>query len=99
MTQNKEQAASRPGWRGPGMAKASKSSQKSRAQKASDSKPSNSSAVEVSRVPAELQQQILNIYKHTFSSLLEGSADALKPLLQEVKQTLFERDFERAFGR
>jgi 25S rRNA (uracil2843-N3)-methyltransferase len=81
------------------MAKASKSSQKSRAQKASDSKPSNSSAVGVSQVPAELQQQILNIYKHAFSSLSEGGADALKPLLQEVKQALFERDFERAFGR
>jgi 25S rRNA (uracil2843-N3)-methyltransferase len=42
---------------------------------------------------------MLNIYKYAFSSLLEGGADAIKPLLQEVKQALFERDFERAFGR
>lgn len=80
------------------MAKTHKGSQKPKASKATESKTSGST-VEESRVPAELQQQILNIYKHTFSGLVEEGTDALKPLLQEVKQALFERDFERAFGR
>lgn len=81
------------------MAKKPKGSQKSKAPKSKEIKPSKASIPEKSRVPTELQQQILNTYKYAFSGLSEGGADALKPLLQEVKQALFERDFERAFGR
>jgi 25S rRNA (uracil2843-N3)-methyltransferase len=100
MIQGKKDAGSRPGWRGPGLTKTSKGPQKPKASKFSENRTSEASSVsEESRVPVELQQQILNIFKHTFPSLSQGGVDALKPLLQEVKQALFERDFERAFGR
>jgi 25S rRNA (uracil2843-N3)-methyltransferase len=99
MTQDGREAGSRPGWRGPGLTKTHKGPQKPKASKATDNKTSSSSTTEELRVPVQLQQQILNVFKHTFQSLAEGGADALKPLLQEVKQALFDRDFERAFGR
>jgi 25S rRNA (uracil2843-N3)-methyltransferase len=100
MTQDRKDAGARPGWRGPGSAKPAKGSQKSKASKVSENMTTEVHATtEKSRVPAELQQEILNIYKHTFSGLTEGGIEPLKLLLQGVKQALYERDFERAFGR
>lgn len=99
MTKDSGETGSRPGWRGLGSTKP-KSSQKPKASKVSERKTSGPPAAAVeSLVPAELQQQLLNIYKHAFPSLAEKGIDALKSLLQEVKQALFERDFGRAFGR
>lgn len=48
-------------------------------------------------VPLKLQQLTLNVFKDTFPDIL--SSDILQALLQEIKSALFERDFERAFGR
>lgn len=48
------------------------------------------------KVSAELQQHLLNVFRDSFPEILDS--DALKPLLQEVKTALYERDFTRAFG-
>lgn len=42
------------------------------------------------------QQLILNVFQHTFSDLLRS--DTLGAALQEVKQALFNREFDKAFG-
>jgi len=42
------------------------------------------------------QQQMLNIFSHTFSSVL--SSTTFTSTLRSVKQALFDRDFARAFG-
>ncbi|KAF2490108.1 hypothetical protein BU16DRAFT_429463, partial [Lophium mytilinum] len=47
-------------------------------------------------IPFELLQLLLNIFKNSFAHLLESD---FAPLLQEVKQHLFNRDFAQAFGR
>ncbi|KAF2806586.1 uncharacterized protein BDZ99DRAFT_98331 [Mytilinidion resinicola] len=47
-------------------------------------------------IPFELLQLLLNIFKNSFAQLLESD---FAPLLQEVKQHLFNRDFAQAFGR
>ncbi|PBP19860.1 hypothetical protein BUE80_DR009334 [Diplocarpon rosae] len=48
-------------------------------------------------VPLKLQQLTLNIFKDAFPELL--GSDTLQALLQEVKAALYDRDFDRAFGR
>ncbi|KAL2073443.1 hypothetical protein VTL71DRAFT_10767 [Oculimacula yallundae] len=48
-------------------------------------------------VPLKLQQRALNIFKDTFPDIL--ASETLQSLLQEVKGCLYERDFERAFGK
>ncbi|KAF1921634.1 hypothetical protein BDU57DRAFT_56358 [Ampelomyces quisqualis] len=47
-------------------------------------------------IPLELQQLLLNIFKNSFS---ERFATDIKPLLQEVKGHLYNRDFATAFGK
>jgi len=47
-------------------------------------------------IPQELQQLLLNVFKHSFDERLRTD---LQPLLQEVKGHLFNRDFEAAFGK
>lgn len=49
-----------------------------------------------SPIPIELQQLLLNIFKDTFSDRLESN---IKPLLQEIKGHLYNRDFLTAFGK
>jgi len=51
-------------------------------------------------LPLELQQSLLNIFSYSFPHLLNPIAtqDVLKPLLQKVKQHLYDRDFAAAFG-
>jgi 25S rRNA (uracil2843-N3)-methyltransferase len=92
MTQNSKETRSRPGWRGPGMTKSTKKPQIQQT-------PKSKTLDEEPLIPVDLQQQLLNVFRNTFSSLSQGGAENVKPLLQEVKQALFERDFARAFGR
>ncbi|KAH7067702.1 hypothetical protein BKA63DRAFT_123138 [Paraphoma chrysanthemicola] len=47
-------------------------------------------------IPVELQQLLLNIFKDSFA---ERFATDIKPLLQEVKGHLYNRDFAAAFGK
>ncbi|KAF2252005.1 hypothetical protein BU26DRAFT_516722 [Trematosphaeria pertusa] len=49
-----------------------------------------------STIPLELQQLLLNIFKNAFSQCFESD---IKPLLQEVKGHLYNRDFLAAFGK
>jgi 25S rRNA (uracil2843-N3)-methyltransferase len=50
----------------------------------------------VSTIPLELQQLLLNIFRDSFAERLQSD---IKPLLQEVKGHLFNRDFATAFGK
>jgi len=47
-------------------------------------------------IPQELQQLLLNVFRHSFDERLRTD---LQPLLQEVKGHLFNRDFGAAFGK
>lgn len=84
-----------PGWKGPAYVKKAdpRASSKSKApvpveEENEEPEPS---------VPVELQQNLLNIFRDTFPELLDSNE--LKPTLQEVKNALYERDFNRAFGK
>jgi 25S rRNA (uracil2843-N3)-methyltransferase len=82
-----------PGWKGPGYVKKADS-------KPSKPKPVPEEVIEPDHQPevsVELQQALLNVFKDKFSDIL--LSDTLKPLLQEVKTALYERDFARAFGK
>ncbi|KAL1628074.1 hypothetical protein SLS56_006004 [Neofusicoccum ribis] len=48
------------------------------------------------KIPLQLQQLLLNIFRDAFPSRFGSD---LKPLLQEVKQHLYNRDFLTAFGK
>jgi 25S rRNA (uracil2843-N3)-methyltransferase len=47
-------------------------------------------------IPLDLQQLLLNIFKDSFSERFETD---IKPLLQEIKGHLYNRDFGAAFGK
>ncbi|KAI9861805.1 MAG: hypothetical protein M1824_001916 [Vezdaea acicularis] len=47
-------------------------------------------------IPIELQQSLINIFKNAFDATFTAS---LQPTLQEVKQHLYNRDFQAAFGK
>jgi 25S rRNA (uracil2843-N3)-methyltransferase len=47
-------------------------------------------------IPLELQQLLLNIFKASFAERFDAD---IKPLLQEVKSHLYNRDFATAFGK
>jgi 25S rRNA (uracil2843-N3)-methyltransferase len=49
-----------------------------------------------SPIPIELQQLVLNVFRDAFATRLESD---IRPLLQEVKGHLYNRDFLTAFGR
>jgi 25S rRNA (uracil2843-N3)-methyltransferase len=85
-----KETSSRPGWRGPGYLK------KPEKPKGRTAAERSNSSISEHVIPIELQQLLLNIFRDTFPNTL--SSDTLKPLLQKVKQALFERDFGRAFG-
>lgn len=66
-------------------------------------KPSRNQSKEISETPApttciplELQQLLLNIFRNSF---IERFSADIKPLIQEVKGHLFNRDFTTAFGK
>jgi 25S rRNA (uracil2843-N3)-methyltransferase len=48
-------------------------------------------------LPLELQQLVLNIFKH--SLLRSGSLSSVREKVQEIKQCLYNRDFAAAFGK
>jgi len=85
----------RPGWKGPGFQKP-KEKPKARPVPASKTEEEEEEVVE-SLIPVELQQLLLNIFKDVFEQTLKGN-DLLQSL-QDVKTALYERDFEKAFGR
>lgn len=85
--------SNRPGWKGPGFTKkASRPTQPSQS-----GSQVNTASLQPQLLPLELQQLLLNIFRDTFPA--SQDFDALKPVLQEVKDALFQRDFERAFGK
>lgn len=47
-------------------------------------------------IPLELQQQLLNVFKNSFTS--SDSLENVRGRIQEVKQHLYNRDFAHAFG-
>ncbi|KAL5113557.1 hypothetical protein ACEQ8H_008566 [Pleosporales sp. CAS-2024a] len=47
-------------------------------------------------IPLDLQQVLLNIFKNAFAQRFEAD---IKPLLQQVKGHLYNRDFATAFGK
>jgi 25S rRNA (uracil2843-N3)-methyltransferase len=83
---------SRPGWKGPGFVKKAEPPAKAKAPVAESTK-----AASESRIPIELQQLLLDIFRNTFPGVL--TSGTLQPLLQDVKAALYERDFSRAFGK
>ena len=48
------------------------------------------------KVPVELQQIVLDIFRHTFAPRFDSEFPAI---VQQIKQHLFNRDFENAFGQ
>lgn len=69
--------------------KAAPKAQKARAPAASENAPTSS-------LPFDLQQLLLNIFRNSFPDRLSSD---IKPLLQEVKGHLYNRDFAAAFGK
>lgn len=82
----------RPGWKGPAYVK--KAAPKAKAVTAEEEE---SEPVAEPTIPVEIQQLLLNIFKDSFLTLL--MSEKLQPLLQEVKAALYDRDFQRAFGK
>ena len=64
--------------------------------KPSQGKLSSSHDAPTSSLPPDLQQLLLNIFKNAFPERISSD---LKPLLQEVKGHLYNRDFATAFGK
>ncbi|KAL6704316.1 hypothetical protein ACN47E_008380 [Coniothyrium glycines] len=58
--------------------------------------PQQDDDVSASHIPTDLQQLLVNIFRHAFSERLETD---IAPLLQEVKGHLYNRDFATAFGK
>lgn len=57
--------------------------------------PSKTLSSSPNYIPIQLQQLLVNIFKSTFSTNFNGHLGAV---IQEVKQKLFHRDFQTAFG-
>lgn len=83
-----------PGWKGPAFVK--KKVKPVVPEKAPVEEESEEEAEEP-LVPVKTQQLLLNIFKDTYADLLVS--DSLPAILQEVKSALYDRDFERAFGK
>ncbi|OJD29714.1 uncharacterized protein BKCO1_7300031 [Diplodia corticola] len=78
------------------LAKRNKNKKTAAPPKRSDA-PQQQEAAEVSaKIPLELQQLLLNVFRNAFPSRFGSD---LKSLLQEVKQHLYHRDFLTAFGK
>ncbi|KAG9243846.1 hypothetical protein BJ878DRAFT_461485 [Calycina marina] len=80
----------RPEWRGP-------SFQKKPTKTTVRPPPINSSSIQLQLLSLDLQQLLLNIFRTTFP--IAQDPEGLKPVLQKVKDALFRRDFEKAFGK
>ncbi|KAI9742292.1 MAG: hypothetical protein M1818_004192 [Claussenomyces sp. TS43310] len=95
------QPSQRPGWRGPGFSKKSKSSASGPAGATAAGANSSKDEAEQQQPPAqrltrEQQQQLLGIFRTTFPA--SADPEGLKPTLQSIKSALHARDFARAFG-
>ncbi|KAF1957919.1 hypothetical protein CC80DRAFT_470019 [Byssothecium circinans] len=64
--------------------------------KPSSSKGKEPTATSPSQIPLDLQQLLLNIFATSFPHRLDSD---IKPLLQEIKGHLFNRDFAAAFAK
>ena len=82
----------RPEWKGPGFS--AKKAGKSNTPRI----PAQAAApnIQPQLLPLELQQLVLNIFRTTFP--ISQGPDELKPILQNIKDALFRRDFDLAFG-
>ncbi|QSZ33365.1 hypothetical protein DSL72_002953 [Monilinia vaccinii-corymbosi] len=84
----------RPGWKGPGFTK--KTELKPKKAKPGEERELAMNPKE-SLVPVKLQQLLLNIFRDTFSGVIDS--DDFRQLLQDVKGALYDRDFSRAFEK
>jgi 25S rRNA (uracil2843-N3)-methyltransferase len=84
-------ASHRPRW-----GETSREAPKPKKQQKAKAKTQPEAPVAASSVPLELQQVLLNIFKDSFDERFEAD---IKPLLQEVKGHLYNRDFATAFGK
>ncbi|KKY29497.1 hypothetical protein UCDDA912_g10575 [Diaporthe ampelina] len=84
-----------PGWKGPGyIHKKKKPPQPSAGSgSAATAEPPRLDHV----LPIELEQLMINVFRDTFPA--SNDFEALKPTLQGIKDALFRRDFDMAFGR
>lgn len=82
-----------PGWKGPGYIHKKKKPQKPSADSSAAAEPPKLDHV----LPVELEQLMINVFRTTFPA--SNDFEALKPTLQEIKDALFRRDFDMAFGR
>lgn len=80
----------------PAKAKVNVKSSKKPGKKPSNKQETGQRGEPATSIPLELQQLLLNIFKHSFSERFETD---IKPLLQEVKGHLYNRDFTTAFGK
>lgn len=83
-------APPRPRW------EANKKQAPAKTQKAPKLKAVVTNQAPAQTIPLELQQLLLNIFKDSFAERFEQD---IKPLLQEVKGHLYNRDFVTAFGK
>lgn len=85
-----------PGWKGPGYIH-----KKKKPQRPSADSGGSAATAEPPRLdhvlPVELEQLMINVFRTTFPA--SSDFEALKPTLQEIKDALFRRDFDAAFGR
>lgn len=82
-----------PGWKGPGYIHKKKKPQRPSADSSAAAEPPKLEHV----LPVELEQLMINVFRTTFPA--SNDFEALKPTLQEIKDALFRRDFDMAFGR
>lgn len=82
-----------PGWKGPGYIHKKKKPQKPSADSPAAAEPPKLDHV----LPVELEQLMINVFRTTFPA--SNDFEALKPTLQEIKDALFRRDFDMAFGK
>jgi 25S rRNA (uracil2843-N3)-methyltransferase len=88
--QLEKMAPPRPRW------EANKKQAPAKARKAQQQKAVDEAPPPEPAIPVELQQLLLNIFRDSFSKCFE---EDVKPLLQEVKGHLYNRDFATAFGK
>ncbi|MCJ1228635.1 hypothetical protein MMC12_005296 [Toensbergia leucococca] len=78
-----------------GMTTKGDAAKKSKQAKTRGQKTNDASLQRQMTFPIELQQKVLDIFRHTFSDCFD---DNLPSTIQHVKQHLFNRDFDKAFG-
>lgn len=82
-----------PGWNGPTYLHKKKKKPQQPSAASGSAEPPRLDHV----LPVELEQLMINVFRTTFPAC--NDFEALKPTLQEIKDALFRRDFDEAFGR